>query len=305
MPPLQVLLLVSVFLLGYPVRAQNARSARHPSTPVPDSYDTDPAADPARPTVANPAHIPPPGYLQFEQGFLQAANTPGGGPDTQFSLVQTTKLALNHHLMPFLQSQPYAYSRTAGQASNDPGDLDLGIQVVLLDEGEGHGAKPSLAIAYLQRVRSGSSPNLDVGGLSRSFLLLASGDMPFGIHYDTNVIFNEQPGTGYATAPGAITIGGAVPHSVNRAQFGQTFSATHDLTDKLSLSGEIWRFSQPFEQGNAIGNLYALGYTVNKRLVLDGGFSKGLTGTSTTWETVAGFTYLLPRRLWPLKQVAR
>jgi hypothetical protein len=33
--------------------------------------------------------------------------------------------------------------------------------------------------------------------------------------------------------------------------------------------------------------------------VLDGGFSHGFTSTSTRWQSFAGFTYLLPHRLWP------
>ena len=48
----------------------------------------------------------------------------------------------------------------------------------------------------------------------------------------------------------------------------------------------------------AIGNLWAISYAALKTLVFDGGFDKGLTGTSTHWEGFAGFTYLLPSRLW-------
>jgi hypothetical protein len=32
--------------------------------------------------------------------------------------------------------------------------------------------------------------------------------------------------------------------------------------------------------------------------VLDGGFNRGLTSTSTRWEVFLGFTYLLPHKLW-------
>jgi hypothetical protein len=32
--------------------------------------------------------------------------------------------------------------------------------------------------------------------------------------------------------------------------------------------------------------------------VIDTGFDHGFTGTSTHWEGFAGFTCLLPRRLW-------
>ena len=50
-------------------------------------------SDPARPTVTMPAHLPPTGYLQFEQGFLQAASSPGS-LGQQASLSQTTKISL-------------------------------------------------------------------------------------------------------------------------------------------------------------------------------------------------------------------
>jgi len=266
-----------------PARAQTAATPAATNT-----YEDDPAADPARPTVTNPAHIPPPGYLQFEQGFLQANTTPGG-PDRQFSLNQATKLSLDHHLMVFLLSEPFARSITSNVGSSDPGDLDLGVQVVLFDEGEGHSRKPTVAVSYINRVRSGTSAGLDVGSYNRSVLLLASGDL-FGLHYDTNFIVNEQPGS-TANLPNH-----APPR---RAQFGQTLSLTRSLTQKYSISGEIWRFSLPLTGGNAIGNLYAFGYTPIKTLVLDAGFSRGLTAQSTHWETFAGFSYLLPHHLWP------
>jgi hypothetical protein len=31
---------------------------------------------------------------------------------------------------------------------------------------------------------------------------------------------------------------------------------------------------------------------------MDGGFQRGLTNTSTHWEMFAGFTYVLPYRVW-------
>jgi hypothetical protein len=64
------------------------------------------------------------------------------------------------------------------------------------------------------------------------------------------------------------------------------------------VSGEIWRFTQPFLGSNAVGNLWAVGYTARRNLVFDAGFEKGLTSTSTHWEAFGGFTYLLPKKLW-------
>jgi hypothetical protein len=50
---------------------------------------------------------------------------------------------------------------------------------------------------------------------------------------------------------------------------------------KFAISEEIWHFSQPFEHGNALGNLWPVSYPVRKNLVIDGGFNHGLTKTST------------------------
>jgi len=45
-------------------------------------------------------------------------------------------------------------------------------------------------------------------------------------------------------------------------------------------------------------------HTARRTLVFDVGFNRGLTDTSTRWETFMGPTYLLPHRLWR-KQGAR
>ena len=44
-----------------------------------------------------------------------------------------------------------------------------------------------------------------------------------------------------------------------------------------------------------------LGSGVLQIAVFDTGFQHGLTSTSTQWEAFAGFTYLLPHRLWPAR----
>jgi hypothetical protein len=47
-----------------------------------------------------------------------------------------------------------------------------------------------------------------------------------------------------------------------------------------------------------VGTLWSVGYAPRRTLVFDAGFDRGLTGTSTRWEVFAGFTYLLPHRLF-------
>ena len=251
-----------------------------------------PAADPARPTVTNPAHIPPPGYLQFEQGFLQANHSQG--VDSQTSIVQTTKLALNHYVMVQVADQPFAHTAQP-PSTNDTGDLIAGAQVLFNDREEGHDNKPTIALSYNRRMRSGTSPNLDIGGFSQGITLLASGTN-FGIHYDTNYLVNEQDASGTGA------------RDAHRAQYGQTLSLTRQINTPFSISAELWHFTQPtvfttrdgapIARANAVGLLFAGGYTVRPNLVLDAGFERGLTSTSTAWQGFAGFTYLLPHRLW-------
>ncbi|WP_128912633.1 transporter [Granulicella sibirica] len=275
-----------------PVQVDNAES-----TSKPDAAQL-PEANPSRPTITNPAHIPPVGYLQFEQGFLQANGSPSG-LDHQFSLNQAIRLSLHPRLMLEFESQPFALTRedatpdAPAASQSDPGDLILGVQGLAIKE---VGRIPTIAGAYLQRVRSGTAPDLDIGSFSRSAVILVSGDLG-DFHYDSNFSGSEQQQV-----------------LLRRAQYGQTLSITHDLFSKalhqkLELTGELWHFSQPLvtatrsgtasPRSNAVGTLWALGYTLRPNVVLDAGLNHGLTSTSTDWQGFAGFTYVFPHRLWP------
>jgi hypothetical protein len=121
-----------------------------------------------------------------------------------------------------------------------------------------------------------------MGTNRQSALLLVSFDIK-KFHVDTNGIVTEQ-----------ISDDGRI----HRAQFGQTLSISRPIAGKFSVSGELWHFTQPLTKSNAAGLLFAPSYAVNRFLVLDGGFNRGLTSTSTRWEIFAGFTYLLPKMLW-------
>ena len=274
-----------------PVEIENTNASFTPT------YVNVPQANPARPTVTIPARLPPAGYLQFEQGFLQAANSPGSLGE-QTSLSQTTKIALTTRLMVQFITEPYAYSRISSldgtiSGSSDPGDLFLGGQAVVR---KSVGALPTVDVGYLRRVRTGSSANLDAGDYSQSALLLLGGDLPGGFHYDSNFLFNEQNSG-----------------AVRRAQFGQTLAVTHPMFPKTThknLSGivELSHFTQPFTaasvnsspiaRANTADLLFAATYSLLPNLVLDSAFTHGLTSTSTQWQGTFGITYLLPHRLW-------
>jgi hypothetical protein len=256
------------------VSGQSSQTAPQPAAQQ-DAQPEEPEANPGRPTVSNPATLAPVGYLQFETGTLGAAGS------SEFSVYyeynEVIKLAVSRRVEFVESSAPVAHFTTSGISANGAGDVFLGAQIVLLP---GEGARPTLSASYFRRVYSGSTPNLDAGSAPNSSTLYASGDVK-AFHYDANAIFAEVE-----------------EGPVRRLQSGQTLSISHALGKGLGLSGEIWRFSQPFRHGNAVGNLWAVSYAARKNLVFDAGFDKGLTGTSTHWEGFAGFTYLLPHRLW-------
>jgi outer membrane putative beta-barrel porin/alpha-amylase len=234
----------------------------------------EPVANPARPTVSTPATLTPVGYLQFETGFLRATHSPD--VSSQASVNEVMKFSVSHRVELLAGGGPFAHSRVDDQAANGVGDVLLGVQGVVR---QGEGTRPTVALSYSHRVYSGDAPDLDIGSARNSVLLLASADVK-GFHYDTNVLVNE-----------------VIDAGIHRAQFGQTLSVSHSLGKKFGVSGEIWHFTQPFLRSNAVGNLWALNYNVRKNLVLDGGFNRGLTTTSTRWEEFCGFTYLVPRKI--------
>jgi hypothetical protein len=234
----------------------------------------DPAANPARPTVSTPATLTPVGYVQFETGGMAAETSPEFS--ARVSLQQVTKLAVHPRLQLILLSEPVVWSRSNGQGASQTGGVSAGVQGVLLP---GKGNRPTVAASYIRSVYSGPAPDIDIGSANQSAILLVSGDT-HGFHFDANGIANEQQ-----------------QGVVRRAQWGQTLSVSHPFKS-ITISGEIWHFTQPLQNGNTIGNLWAVSYAPRKNLVFDAAFNHGFNATSTRWEVLFGFTYLLPHRLW-------
>ncbi len=233
-----------------------------------------PEANPARPTVSTPATLPPVGYLQFETGTLGASTSLEFS--TRIGINQVTRLAATRRFDLFSITEPYVHAAIGTAKKIGPGEVFLGAQAVLV---AGQGESPTISVSYIRRLYESPVPELDLGTFRQSGLLLVSDDFA-GFHFDGNLIVTEQ-----------------TEHGVRRAQNGQTLSISHPIR-KLTISGEFWTFSQPFLARRAIGILWAASYPLRRNLVIDAGFDHGVTGTSTHWEGFAGFTYVLPRRLW-------
>jgi hypothetical protein len=242
------------------------------------SHETEtPEANPGRPTVSTPATLTAVGYLQFENGGLYANTSPEFS--TRFGINQVTRFTVAPRLQLLALSEPFVHASGAtgdNLSGNRPGEVFAGLQTVILP-GEGH--KPTVSLSYIRRLYESPAPEVDIGTFRQSALFLLSEDLG-GFHFDVNGVFSEQ-------AQGIV----------RRGQFGQTLSVSHPL-GRFTVAGELWHFTQPLTNGNAVGNLWALSYVVRKNLVVDAGFDHGFTSTSTKWEGFAGFTYVLPHRLW-------
>jgi hypothetical protein len=235
-----------------------------------------PVANPARPTVSTPATLTPAGYLQFENGGLYAVNSPEFSK--RLGIEQVTKLSVDSRVQFLALFEPYTHSTGAAVSGNRPGEVFAGIQTVFLS---GQGSRPTISGQYLRRLYASPAPELDLGTFVQSATILLSDDFG-GFHFDLNgLVMEQQDDTTKARKP----------------QLAQTLSVSHPV-GKVTISGEIWHFAQPLTRGYAVGNLWCASYSIHKNLVVDAGFDHGLTGTSTEWEGIAGFTYLLPHRLW-------
>ena len=234
-------------------------------------------ANPGRPTVSTPATLTPVGYFQFESGVLGAEKS--GEFSNRTGIEEVVKLSVARRLELLVQTEPMVLSDLGSRTDSRPGEVFAGFQGMLH---HGEGLNPTVSVSYFRRLYASPAPELDLGTNRQSALLLLSFDAK-KFHVDTNGIVTEQ-----------ITD----DTLVHRAQFGQTLSISHPVVGHLALSGELWHFSQPLIHGNAAGLLLAPSYTVNRLLVLDGGFNRGLTQTSTRWEIFLGFTWLFPKKAW-------
>jgi hypothetical protein len=312
-----LLLAAQALVFAPPALAQNNASSDAKSDAQNNSQ---PAANPARPTITNPATLTPVGYLQFEQGYLGSLNSPH--TSSQHGLNQSAKITVHPRVMLEVQSQPFAVSKaTPGSASsNDAGDVLAGAQVILWNPPDNtdeditkdihrhayvRSALPTIAFTWLERVHAGSAADIDLGSQDRTALFLFSGHAPgLDVHYDINIIASQQSGDVPSSANPALL------HHIRRGQFAQTFSVDRPfLNPNLQWSAEIYHFTQPLvastskgvsiARANLVGALLAISYQLRPELVLDTGFEHGITSTSTQWQFFAGFTYLLPHRLWP------
>ena len=234
-------------------------------------YADSTAANPNRPTVANPADISQYGVLELEYGFDRfwpdngARQTSVGGL-LKFGMLCDVELRWN--------TTSFISQTDASGTHRGIGDNWLGPQVRVYKQTK---LVPTVAFGYAVKIPSANfAEGLGSGRVDHSFTLLVSKDIA-KIHFDFNAtefLIGRPGGSGFD----------------RNQQFNLAFSLA--LRGKLQFTGEFYgdthlNASTP----RFVSSLWALTYAVTPRLVVDGGFETGITSGGPHRHAFFGATY--------------
>jgi hypothetical protein len=240
------------------------------------------AANPNRPTIANPADITQYGVLELEYGFDRFWPDPA---TRQTSLGGLLKFAI-------LCDIELRWTTTSFLSQMDPtgthrtfGDNWLGPQIRFY-----HQTKhvPTLSFSYAVKIPSESTEDgLGSGFVDHNFTFLASKDI-HQIHFDFNAT--------------EFLIGRPGGFDRNQ-QLNLAFSRT--IRGPLQFTGEFYGQTELDRATPAFASsLWALSYTVIPRLVIDGGFEAGLTSGGPHRHAFFGATYSIANLYQALRHKA-
>ena len=229
------------------------------------------AANPNRPTVANPADITQYGVLEIEYGWDRVWPQPGVH---QTSLGGLLKFAVLCDVELRWNTTSFLSQTDANGTSRGLGDNWLGAQVRIYKQTK---RVPTLSFAYAGKIPSASADKgLGTGRVDHAFTFLASKDIA-SLHFDLNVthsLIGRQNVAGFD----------------QNEQINLAFSRA--IRGKLQFTGEFYGDTS-LNQATAgfASSLWALTYTITPRLVIDGGVEAGLTSGGPHRHGFAGFTY--------------
>ena len=229
------------------------------------------AANPNRPTVANPADITQYGVLELEFGWdrlwpHQCVHQTSVGGLLKFGILCDVELRWN--ITPFLRQTD------ASGTHESSGDNWFGPQIRVYRQTK---RVPTLAFGYAVKIPSASTEDgLGTGNVDHAFTLLASKDIA-RFHFDFNV---TQFLVGRPNTSGFD----------KNQQLNLAFS--HVIRRRLQFTGEFYGETQLNQATPGFASsLWALTYTVVPRLVIDGGFEAGLTSGGPHRHAFVGATY--------------
>jgi len=229
------------------------------------------AANPNRPTVANPADITQYGVLELEYGWdhewpEKGVRQTSAGGLLKFGLLCDVELRWT--------TTSVLWQSDATATHSSFGDNWLGPQIRFYRQTKW---VPSLAFSYAVKIPSASTEDgLGSGEVDHGFTLLVSKDIAH-IHFDLNA---TRYLIGRQNAPGFDQNG----------QFNLAFS--RPLHGNLQFTGEFYGDTRLNAASPGFASsLWALTYAISPRLVIDGGFEAGLSSGGPHRHVFAGLTY--------------
>jgi Putative MetA-pathway of phenol degradation len=228
--------------------------------------------NPNRPTFATPALTTQVGVAELEIGLQRSAARDAERLSFTPFLVKVglrKDLELRVGGNGFLrQTQPPT------PAASGIGDTTLGAQWCYLRNGP---LGVDEAVQLTLKLPTASAPKgLGSGETDETLMLLLSRDLgPF--HADANLMATRL---GRPEAEG----GGAV------LQPAATLSVSRTLDEQWSLTGEVYWIGATSENPRVVSNLWAIGYKVSPRLVLDAGLDVGLSHGAQKLSLFTGLT---------------
>jgi hypothetical protein len=242
------------------------------------------AANPNRPTVANPADITQYGVAELEYGWDIIEPEEGGHQNSVGGLL---KFGLLCDIELRWSTTSFLAQTDATGTHRGVGDNWLGPQVRVYRQTK---RVPAIALAYAIKIPSAPTDNgLGTGRVDHSFTFLASKDIA-NVHFDFNA---THFWIGRQAAPGFD----------QNDQLNLAFSRV--VHGRFGFTGEFYGDTQLNQNTPSfVSSLWALTYTVSPRLVIDGGFESGLTSGGPHRHAFAGFTYSIANTYpgWRRKQ---
>jgi len=231
----------------------------------------EPGATPFRPTVTSGAGLSAPGWLELEMGGQRQG---GNGFDARTSVPYLLKYGLNDRFALLLGGDGYVGISPArgGADVTGRGDTATTLKYLAPDaiEGTSFGLEASVKFPT-------ASKGLGTGQSDYSLKGIYGLDLPGSFHLDTNLM---------GTRLGSVTAAQGLYQWTWAAAVSRAFA--EKWTMAFDLSGTQQRGAASTTQ-----YLVAASYALNKRIVLDAGFSQGLNSDTPKYSAFGGMTVLI------------
>ena len=225
--------------------------------------------NPNRPTFATPALTTQSGVVELEVGLAHSSFQVGGLYSSPYLL----KLGLAKRLELRIGGNGLLHATRPGEpAATGYGDTTLGAQWTFLPNGP-LGIDQAVQVTWKLPTASASNA-LGSGDADVLVMLMLSRDVG-AFHADLNLL---------------NTWLGRKPPRSRETQPAGSLSVSRTLSGPWSVTGEIYSIGGVSGSGAWVSNLWAAGYKVSSRLVLDSGIDVGLSQAAPKISIFAGLT---------------